>query len=197
VIHSISCFSHLGPALLPILAACASPSTSPHPAGAPLARAESVYADLRGIRDRIDVSIEAGRTRLPDGTPLSRLIHTHNTLRNDLSNDLAAIDSSRLDPEDARALGTMRRTLVKDPEPVQAPGSSAAPPTEQEPDCGYDAGAVTAGPGGLDSLRKRIYACYAWAQSHVVVDGDTVDRLSVLGSLGRTESSGCRGTGIT
>ena len=182
----------LGPALLPILAACSTPPVPPTPARASLAAAESVYADLRGIRDRIDVSIEAGHTGLPDGTPLSRLILAHNTLRNDLSNDLAAIDSSALGAEDARALGTMRHTLVKDLELVQAPGSSAARPTEQEPHCGYDATTLAAGPGGLDSLRKRIYACYAWAQSHVVVDGDTVDRLSVLGSLGRTESSGRR-----
>ena len=42
---------------------------------------------------------------------------------------------------------------------------------------------------GLDSLRQRIYACYAWEQSHVAVDGDTLDRLSILGALGRTEDA--------
>ena len=55
---------------------------------------------------------------------------------------------------------------------------------EGRPDCGYDPGAIPR----ADSLRARIYACYAWAQSHVVVDDDTLDRLTVYGELARTES---------
>jgi hypothetical protein len=80
----------------------------------------------------------------------------------------------------------MRRTLSTDLDPVAVPSSSGARlPAPAE--CEYDAASLPAGRGGLDSLRERIYSCYAWAQSHVVVEGDTVDRLSVLGLLGRTE----------
>ncbi len=55
------------------------------------------------------------------------------------------------------------------------------------PDCVYDPPAIAAAPRGLDSLRGRIYACYGWAQSNVVLEGDTTDRLSILGALGRTD----------
>ncbi len=45
----------------------------------------------------------------------------------------------------------------------------------------------------MDSLRARIYACYGWAQSHVLVDaGDTLDRLTILGALGRTDAPDVR-----
>ncbi|HEY9015994.1 MAG TPA: hypothetical protein VIM84_13145, partial [Gemmatimonadales bacterium] len=55
------------------------------------------------------------------------------------------------------------------------------------PDCDYDPEAL-----GLDSLRSRLYRCYAWVQSHVVVGSDTLDRLTVLGALGRTADGGRR-----
>jgi hypothetical protein len=57
-----------------MLAACSSPPGSPTPARASLAAAESLYADLRTIRDKIDVSIEAGRTGSTDA------ILTHNAV---------------------------------------------------------------------------------------------------------------------
>jgi hypothetical protein len=41
-------------------------------------------------------------------------------------------------------------------------------------------------------LRSRIYACYGWAQSHVVLDGDTLDRLSIFGALGREDDASRR-----
>jgi hypothetical protein len=80
----------------------------------------------------------------------------------------------------------MRRTLARDldflaypldPETVGAPAA----------DCGYDASAVAATRKGLDSLRQRVYACYSWAQSHVVFQGDTLDRLTILSAMGRSD----------
>lgn len=170
------------------LAACASPTSVPGPAPAELARAESLYADLRGIRDRIDVDLEAGRT---DGA-FTTLVLSHNAAREDLAKRLAAVDSAALGGDDARALGIMRRTLARDLGPVTAPNPSPGVAAEKEPACDYDAGAVAAAPNGLDSLRKRIYACYGWAQSHLVMGADTLDRLSILGALGRTESPDLR-----
>ena len=174
------------PFLLPILAACSSPPEPPTPARAGLAAAESLYADLRSIRDKIDISTEAGHTGSPDA------ILAHNTVREDLVKSLAAVDSAALSGDDARALGIMRRTLVRDLGAVAAPIASQRVAAETRPACDYDAGDVAAGPNGLDSLRKRLYACYGWTQSHLVVDGDTVDRLSILGALGRAESPEAR-----
>jgi hypothetical protein len=170
------------------VAACSSPAPMAGPAPAELGRAESLYADLRSIRDRIDVNLEAGRTRGAGASPFAALVLRHNALRGDLARSLATIDSVPLRGDDARALGTMRRTLARDLGPVATPAASPERAAEMEPACDYDARVVAAAPGGLDSLRKRIYACYGWAQSHLVAEGDTTDRLSIFGSLGRTES---------
>ena len=173
-------------ALILITSACHAPP-APAPAGAGLAVAESIYADLRARRDRIDVSIAAGQTGVTDAAPLSALVLAHNSVRHQLFLRLADIDSSRLDTEDARALGIMRRSLARDLDSISGP--PAAAPAASRPSCEYDARSVAAGPKGLDSLRQRIYACYGWAQSHVAVGGDTLDRLSILGALGRTEDA--------
>jgi len=42
-------------------------------------------------------------------------------------------------------------------------------------------------PSGADSLRRRVYACYGWAQQHVMLGGNRLDRLTVLGTLARTD----------
>lgn len=177
-----------------MLAACSSPPRPPTPVRAGLAAAESLYADLRSIRDRIDVSIEAGRTGRADARPFAVQVLTHNALREDLARSLAAVDSAALSGDDTRALGIMRRTLARDLGAVPPSNASPAVAAETQPACDYDAGAIAAAPKGLDSLRNRLYACYAWAQSHLTIEGDTLDRLSILGALGRTESSDLRRT---
>ena len=154
--------------------------------GSTLARAESLFADLRDIRDRIDVNMETDRTGAGDGA--KHLINSHNEVREQVAATLAAVDSAALLPGDARALGIMRRTLATDLGRVHPPSQEAVFTKTRALDCDYDPKVVLAGPNGLDSLRHRIYTCYSWAQSHVLIDGDTLDRLSVLGALGRTES---------
>lgn len=173
--------------LAPALAACASPLPFASPVRAELAVAESVYADLRTLRDRLDVSIATGRPGLPDATPLGTLVPEHNELRADLVRRLTALDPSGLRENDARALGIMRRTLNQDLDSLSASLAHDAEAGVARPDCTYDARAIGLTPQGLDSLRKRIYACYGWAQSHVLVEGDTLDRLTILGALGRTD----------
>jgi hypothetical protein len=170
-----------------VLASCTRPQTSRSPAGSTLARAESLYADLRDIRDRIDVNLESGRPGTHDETKSP--IISYNTVREQVIASLAAIDSAALLPDDARALGVMRRTLASDLGRLDPPPRAAVTTEIQRPQCEYDPAVVLAGRNGLDSLRSRMYACYSWAQSHVPVGGDTVDRLSVLGALGRTDSA--------
>lgn len=182
--QTLSC---LGVILLSVgLLSCIRHRSSGGPAQSSLARAESLYADLRDIRDRIDVHLEAS----PAGDVVTRqLISSHNRARELVAASLAAADSSALLPEDARALGTMRRTLAADLRRLDPPAGTPATPRAREPECAYDPDAVLASKSGVDSLRRRMYACYTWAQSHVVLDGDTLDRLSVLGALGWTESA--------
>jgi hypothetical protein len=151
-----------------------------------LAVAESLYADLRDIRDHIDVALASGHTGVTDATPIAAWILNHNTLRRLVVGRLAGIDSTALTGDDARALGVMRRTLERDIDSMVPPTVTGTASAPSPPDCGYEAKATLAQPSGLDSLRARVYACYGWAQSHVVVGADTLDRLTILTTLGRT-----------
>jgi hypothetical protein len=176
---------------LPTLAGCAAaPSASQPQVHGDLAAAESLYADLRDIRDRIDVTIASGRTGSNDATPAAPSIMGYNRLRRNVAARLAAVDSSALRADDARALGVMRRTLARDLDTLSLP--PAHPPAARAPSCSYDVPSIARLNTGLDSLRARIYSCYAWAQSHVVIAGDTLDRLTILASLGRTEDASRR-----
>jgi hypothetical protein len=186
-------------AALALIAACAPRSGVPAPARSALsiAAAESSYAVVRDLRDRLDVTIAAGAPTTPDGRRPEALAGRYDSLRAELAGRLTAVDSGALAGEDARALGLMHRTLARDLGPVAlpdsgSPSSSTAPPRNQRPDCAYDARVAGASPNALDSLRARIYACYGWAQSHVAVGADTLDRLSILGALGRTDDAARR-----
>jgi hypothetical protein len=175
-----------------LAAACAGPAASPAPTRpvptpAPsLARAESAYADLRDVRDRIEVTTAAGRATSPEGVPLATLARRNNELRRHLSAQLAAVDSAPLPDDDRRALATIGRALDGGLDEVSEEGTTVAV-GRGPPDCAYDARAIASAPNGLDSLTRRAYACYGWAQHHVTSDGRQIDRLTVLGELARTD----------
>jgi len=166
-----------------LVAGCGAPAGRSGPAPSALAAAESLYLHTRDARDRIDVLDASGRDTTPQGIARAALVQRYDTLRQALALRLERTDSASLDPTDARALRVMRRTLDRDLGEAPAP-ASAGPPSA--PDC---RGQPEAAPGPADSLRARIYACYGWAQSHLVLHGDTVDRLTILGALGRTENA--------
>ncbi len=156
------------------------------PARSALVAAESLFALTRDARDRIEVTEAAGAAADRRGTSRGVLLERYDSLRAGLAPRLATVDSAALGPDDARALGVMRLALARDLGPV-APAASSDP----KPECRYDPDTVSA-VGGLDSLRGRLYACYGWAQSHLVLDGDPLDRLSLIGALGRNPDSSRR-----
>ena len=159
---------------------CGRPAAPPGPSPATLAAAESLYLDTRDLRDRFDVLDASGADKAPDGTTRALLVRRYDSLRPRLATRLAGVDSTSLGADDARALGMMRRTLARDLDEAPAPDTTG---TATAPDCAYDPRTVDA----ADSLRARIYACYGWTQAHLLTDGDTVDRLTLLGGLGRSE----------
>ena len=166
------------PAVL-LAAACTSVGPGPAAPGG-LAVAESLFGDLREVRDRYEVTAASGRTESPEGVALAELIAHHDSLRERVATRLEALDAASLDREDGRALATMRQAVRRDLRPLAPAGQAAA--ASSAPDCAYD----PAAPGAVETLRERLYACYGWAQSHVVVHGDTLDRLTILGLLGLT-----------
>ena len=164
---------------------CAGRGLPPPAVGSALSAAESLYAVLRDVRDQIDVALAAGHNGITDVTPVGPWIRSHNQLRQTIITRLSALDSAELEGEDRRALHLMRRTIERDIDSLTPPTTSATTQSRLAPDCSYDPQAIVALPRGLDSLRARLYACYGWAQSHVVTGGDTLDRLTILGTLGR------------
>lgn len=172
------------------------PSSAPAPAAAHLVAAESVYAATRDLRDHLDVALAAGRREMAGGTRLAALLPRYDSLRDSLGRELAAIDSAALRPDDARALGIMRGTLARDLGPLVVPADGpeggGAPASGPPPECGYDPDSLARGDRGLDSLRTRMYACFGWAQSHVAVGDETLDRLTILGALGHTDDAARR-----
>jgi hypothetical protein len=175
-----------------LAAACAPPVPSAGPTPATLAQAESLYADLRETRDRLDVITAAGGRAAPDGTPLPQLAERYRELRGRVVNQIDASPALRLSTVDLRAIGVMRTALENDLGALPPRDSSGASSEPRPPDCGYDARAIAALPNGLDSLKRRAYACYGWAQHHVDVGGERMDRLSVLGLLARTDDREAR-----
>jgi hypothetical protein len=162
------------------LAACAPAGSAVAPAPAALSRAESVYAAVRSLKDRLDV---ATMRVLPDSADALRPRYL--ARRAELVRALA-IDSATLrDTMDRRALATMRRTLDEDL-------TDAPPPPEVSiagaGRCAYDPRAVA----DTDSLETRLYACYGDATRDILVDGTPLDRLTVLGLLGTTADSAAR-----
>jgi len=175
--------------LVPLLA-CAGRRSVPTARTSDLAIAESLYADLRDLRDRIDVALASDRTGITDATPLAAWIMGHNELRRSLAVRLAAIDSVGLSSGDRRALAVMRGTLVDID--TLSPPTAITESLPSPPNCGYNPRTIASRPNGLDSLRARVYACYGWSQSQIVVAGDTLDRLTILSRLGRTAHSAQR-----
>jgi hypothetical protein len=164
--------------------ACAPPVPPAGPTPTGLVRAESLYAELRALRDRVDVSLAAGQPATPDGTPVDALAGQYRALRVQVHRELDRVPAFRLGGADLRAIGVMRAALEN--ELGELPSVTGV--SETAPDCDYAAPAIAGLPNGLDSLKKRAYACYGWAQHHVMVGGRRLDRLSVLAALGRTEN---------
>ena len=181
---------------LALLAACGPAPTQPsprRPVGS-MAAAESSFASVRDLRDRIDVAVASAARATSDGFPLERAARHYDSLRAELAKRLQGVDSAALTDDDPRALGVMRLTLARDLGPVTIPSRlSGAPDTAAPgaaPDC--SAAAMNRAGAALDSLRSRIYACYGWAQSHVSLGHDTLDRLSILGQIGRAQDPAAR-----
>ena len=176
-------------------AACARPAflpgtARPEPA-ARLARAESLYAELRDASDLLDVTEARGADRAEGGLALDSLrvlVRSRRALVQRALDALPEAEAGTLGVDDRRALATMR-TMVARMTPAPAPAATGG-----DVGCSYDPRAVAARRGGDASgadaeararLSARIYHCFGRAARKIVVDGDTLDRLTILSRLGR------------
>jgi hypothetical protein len=150
-------------------------------APARLSRAESVYAATYTLKDRLDI---AGLRALPESAAALRPRYL--AARRELVLALA-IDSATLrDSSDRRALTVMRSTLAE--ELTDRPETPEGTAPVDSARCRYDARAIA----DADSLAGRLYDCYGAAAHAVRVDGESLERLTVLGLLGVTADTAKR-----
>lgn len=166
------------------------PAAAPPRSEGPLESVEARFDSLRFLRDQIDVALARGVEATAQGVPLAALRRAYEGGRAELAKLLETIASDSLDPADGRALAAMREVLRASLGPAgDSPGTVPAP---VRPICRYHPREVGAGPSGLDTLTARIFACYGEAARRIVVDRDTLDRLSILGLLGASDHAGRR-----
>jgi len=159
--------------------ACA-PNAAAKPVPAPLAAAESSYQAVRALKDATDIARELHSRTVPSGDSLAAVARAYGPARDGLDALLRAADSAALDTVDQRALGVMRLTARAE---LAADSATGPPADTARPDCAYSARAIAALAHGLDSLAARMDACYSYEAMHVMVDGQRLDRLGVLGRM--------------
>ncbi len=157
------------PGFVGCLLACAPQHQGNAPRPVPVAAAEPAYLLWRHEADRVQLLEALGADTTPDGIPAATARRRELTSRNALSRQLATADPRT--GEDSAALRLMESEL-------EQRRSGAA---EEEPP-----GCLPTGPGsGLERLAAHTMACYQLAANTIVVDGDTLNRLAILGLLPR------------
>ncbi len=163
------------------LSACAPTPPVPAPRG-PLVGLEASYQSLRYWDDQRRLLSSLGVAVTPAGVAQSVVQDSLNRAREQFLNTLRDPSTVAKTPSDSRARATMvqawRTGLSADQSPTDIGGSASG-------SCSYDPAVVGTGPDGLQRLTARIYQCYGAAAGRIVVDGDTLNRLAVLGKLAR------------
>jgi hypothetical protein len=146
------------------------------------------YQDLRYWDDQRRLLESLGAERTPDGVPAAAVHDSLQAARTAFESARNAIAMVFLGDRDLRARATMLVAWhgeLKGNDAGQAADTAAA-------GCVYDTDSLAAGAAGLDRLTTRILDCYGRAASLIVVDGDSLNRLAVLGLLARTDDAARR-----
>ena len=150
----------------------------------PLARLERAWLELRDLRDQLGVVRNLGATVSPRGIPLDTLVARiagASARVRQLTDELQQA-APRLSESDSAAFALLSEQLAA----ALAGDASRPAPSTGPLDC-RDPFPTAFRAASLDSLTERTFTCYGAAARRIVVDGDTLDRLSILGLLGRTE----------
>ena len=172
----LACFALLG-----VLTASAGPGAWLQGS---LGELERSWLELRNLHDQLRLTRSLGADRSPRGASLdSQIVRIRRALPRvrDLSQ---RIPRSGLSASDQQALAVLTADLAI----LQAESQESPITREDPPDC-TEAFPARLRQAPLDSLTARTFACYGAAARRIVVGRDTLDRLSILGLLGRTEDS--------
>lgn len=155
-------------------------------AAAPLARLENAWLELRDLKDQLGITRNLGATRSPRGIPIDSLIVRVARSLARVAQLTVAAGRARLRPDDSAAFAVIQGELESF---VQ--GSEDSDQTKEPGDC-RDPFPATLRADSLAPLTDRTFTCYGDAARRVIVGRDTLDRLAILGLLGRTEDAESR-----
>ena len=144
--------------------------------------AELRFETARRLRDQIDVARAMGVDTSMRGARLDSLEARYQMALDSIVAIHALVPPMALVPAERKVLMDLYAAATKHLTALLPRGSETVPTS---PACGYDAHALVSGPGGIDSLTARVLACYGVAVRTIVAGTDTLDRLTVLGRLGR------------
>jgi len=146
-----------------------------------LARAERDYIAVRSLRDSIDIARARGVDRGPSRAVLDASERRFAAELARVRGMVSAVDSASLARADRRALSTMVLALDAGLADDDAGAASDSGISKADCDAPPKAGGIWAGDtAAARALGHHVYDCYGRAAEHVVVDGDTIDRLTVL-----------------
>lgn len=143
---------------------CGAAPGLPAPIGR-LAPLERQYARLRDWDDQSRLLASLASDTTPDGVTGAAVGDSLAAARAAFADLLARLDTTSLAPADRRARATMREAWLGGLDGATALGGTAR--------------------DSLTELTARVYADYGLAAGAIVVDGDTLDRLAILGRVGR------------
>ncbi len=155
--------------------------------GGPLAAVERAWLELRNLHDQLRLTRNLGALVSPRGVPADSLVGRLARQSVRVHQLAARVRRETLDTADTRALALLHEELAA----IDAEASTRPDPSSDPPDCA-DALPERLRHASLDSLTSRTFACYGAAARRIVFEQDTLDRLSILGLLGRTEDPGRR-----
>ncbi len=178
---------------LPVMGTCLAVATGCHssptvaPASSPLAPLEDSYQSLRFWQDQIGVTEARGASESVHGVTVATLERSRDSARAVFQNRLAAVPKD-LTPADSAALQVIRessRSLLAS----DSDSSSGETATES---CDYAPDSLARQPEGISLLSARVLSCYGKATENIEVDGERLNRLEILGRLGRTDDAAKR-----
>ncbi len=114
--------------------------------------------------------------------PIDSLVERAKRVRDRVAGLLDRVSPARLTPADVKAMAHLASRLAR----IHPERESRAATDLRMPDCSPPSPAALRA-AGRDALAAHTFECYGAAARQIVVDGDTLDRLSILGLLGRTD----------
>lgn len=156
-------------------AGCRAGRPGPH---SPVAGAERALDSARFLADQVAVTEARGADRSARGLPLADLRAAYQAARARLDSELTRLGQTPLAPPDSVVAKAVRTAAGHLPDPAHSAGPASRPACRTPIASAPDATAA--------DLEAAIFACYGVATRDLIVDGDTLDRLSILGLLGTT-----------